>query len=230
MVRVINPFLEQESAEGWTPAVNGKMPIHAWVPTRSGIADDLVGANDGTLTNGASIVSDTGAGGAAAFDLDGTNDLVDIGSGINPTAFSWSIWFFSTGGANEGLISDAGGVGVSNVLNVRNVASPNGNLSFRLNGGSGTIIGATGVNNAAWHHAVATYDGSHMRLYLDGASNATAVSYSTAVTWSGNLVFGRYNSATQSFDGLIDDVRIWDQAIDATDVADLYAAQRGGQA
>jgi len=63
-------------------AVNGKTPIAAWVPTRPQNATDVIVSNDGTLTNGASVVSATGEGGSHAFDLDGVNDFVSCGTGF----------------------------------------------------------------------------------------------------------------------------------------------------
>ena len=88
-------------------AVNGKEQIAAWIPSLDTAGNgtttltDLVGSNDGTLTNmdAADWVADTDAGGVRALDFDGTNDRVIGALGAHQTAlnsnvFSVSIWGF----------------------------------------------------------------------------------------------------------------------------------------
>ena len=81
---------------------------------------------------------------------------------------------------------------------------------------------ATGLTDGNWHHVVATYDGSLAKLYLDGnligTGSAGAVSTSSA-----NLAIGAYNNGVDAlFNGSIDQVRIFNRAITATEVETLY--------
>lgn len=92
----------------------------------------------------------------------------------------------------------------------------------------------TSGTSAQWHHVAATYDyvsdgASVMRLYVDGvevAADLTAVG-----PLQGNpqpLELGRYfwsSGYARYFDGDMDDVRIFDRALSAVDVADLVASR-----
>lgn len=56
-------------------------------------------------------------------------------------------------------------------------------IRFRLKTGTADLAGTTtlvgssgGVTTNTWHHVAATYDGSDMRLYLDGVEDATSAS------------------------------------------------------
>jgi chitodextrinase len=70
-----------------------------------------------------------------------------------------------------------------------------------------------------WQHVAATYDGSTARIYVDGVQAASAPfsgNVGNANTWR----IGAYGSpATGFFDGLIDNVRIYDRALSASEVA-----------
>ena len=62
-----------------------------------------------------------------------------------------------------------------------------------------------------WTHVAVTFDGSEKKFYIDGALDATAT-YSGSVATSGlSAVIGRQgqNSNTGYFDGLLDEVRVW---------------------
>ena len=79
-----------------------------------------------------------------------------------------------------------------------------------------------------WHHFAATFDDDNnsFRLYVDGklvasATNSNSISYAGHAS---NTVIGRHgNSSTSNdFTGTIDDVRVYNYAISATEVAQLF--------
>jgi hypothetical protein len=70
----------------------------------------------------------------------------------------------------------------------------------------------------AWTHLAVTYDGSSMRFYTNGVlvrttSNVTPIKAST-----GNLRIGGNSVWGEFFSGLIDDVRIYNRALTATEI------------
>jgi hypothetical protein len=74
-----------------------------------------------------------------------------------------------------------------------------------------TGTAALGVN--AWTHIALTYDGTTLRLYVGGAQvGSRAVSGSMAVT-TGVLTLGGNSLALGYFQGLMDDVRIYNRAL-----------------
>ena len=86
-----------------------------------------------------------------------------------------------------------------------------------------------GIQNSTWYHLVFTYDrndaaGNEGRLFING-SNLQSWSH-----WGGNLVqansspitIGDTDHIETPFDGLIDDIAVWDTAISDTEVSDIF--------
>ncbi len=74
-----------------------------------------------------------------------------------------------------------------------------------------------------WYHVVATYDGKTQRLYRDGveiASQYAPGNVSNPV--NAHMEIGRTASGTSYFDGMIDEVRMYNRALTATEVQHLY--------
>jgi len=90
-----------------------------------------------------------------------------------------------------------------------------------LVGTTSTLIGSGPALVAGqWTHVAATYDGAQMRLYQNGvltgslAKTGTIATNSSVAAWIGdNPTLGK------SFDGLIDEVRIWSRVLNATEIA-----------
>jgi hypothetical protein len=95
----------------------------------------------------------------------------------------------------------------------------------------GTV--SSSIIQNAWVHIAGVYNGTDLRLYVDNVLATPVAGSGNIVTATIPLWFGSINfngNPISPYQGLSDDIRIWDQALNATDVADLYAAQRGGQA
>ena len=88
--------------------------------------------------------------------------------------------------------------------------------------GDHTVSSGEGVVQAgAWHHAVATFDGSVGRLYLDGA-RIGETSVGDALRLDGDLYIGFRaavgDAPAVSFAGSIDEVAVYDHALDASTI------------
>ncbi|MDG6229219.1 MAG: LamG domain-containing protein [Candidatus Thermoplasmatota archaeon] len=97
----------------------------------------------------------------------------------------------------------------------------NGGLSFYITGLTGPIKSSnagTGIWNNEWHHVAGTFDGSSIRLYVDGIQIGEDISANTSIRYNleqGNdLMIGNYLlDYGLSFNGSIDDVLLWDTAL-----------------
>ncbi|HKV34161.1 MAG TPA: LamG-like jellyroll fold domain-containing protein [Pyrinomonadaceae bacterium] len=73
-----------------------------------------------------------------------------------------------------------------------------------------TAIGTTTVTAGVWQHVAAVFDGSQVRIYLNGVLNGTVATTSGPATGSGNFYLGRFSYPLNPyyFNGLIDEARV----------------------
>jgi hypothetical protein len=76
-----------------------------------------------------------------------------------------------------------------------------------------------------WFHTAMTYDGTTMKVYLNGALNGSTQFSGTIEQSTQSLRLGQ-GIGNEYFPGKIDDVRIYNRALSATEVKQLYNAGR----
>jgi len=104
-----------------------------------------------------------------------------------------------------------------------NIATGTTNNSWYSTGT--TASWTTQMQAGVWYHVVATYNGSYVKIYINGVLEGTGVQ-----AISGNIIryalpvrFGYPSSATINyFNGKIDEVRIYNSALGAAGVQRLY--------
>lgn len=86
---------------------------------------------------------------------------------------------------------------------------------------------ATFTTTGEWTHVAGVYNGTDIRLYINGSLSGTPTSKVgniAAVSDNSALRIGSFSSTfTQYFDGIIDDVRLYDLEISASEVATIHA-------
>jgi len=82
------------------------------------------------------------------------------------------------------------------------------------------ITGSVSLNDNAWHFLVGTYDGSQIILYVDKVAVANAAVTGNINQVSTSLKIGTGQSYT--FNGIIDDVHLYNRALSAAEIAALY--------
>ncbi len=195
-------------------------------------------AQNGTLTNGASIATDVTRG--EVLNLDGTNDFVNLAahtaSMAGLTGGTISGWIKTTG-INQTIysISDTADpdsyvavyLGFAGYLTFDVVE--NGVLMLSVYRSSAT------VNDGNWHHIAVTVDATGNRLYVDGvqasagqltydAGSAATQRFFNHVTSLDAMDIGRRTDSgggTFHLNGSLDDVRVYDRALGAAEVSSL---------
>ncbi|MBL7152900.1 MAG: right-handed parallel beta-helix repeat-containing protein [Phycisphaerae bacterium] len=190
------------------------------------VAYDSVGDNHGDLHGDPEWLPDGGAlDGALAFD--GQGDYVNCGDGPE---------FDITG-----QITVAAWVNISAVNMDWQTVIAKGDSAWRLStaedeyryhfavtGGPpwNYINGDIVVAANEWHHVCGTYDGADLRLYIDGAEDpASPVPEAAGVTTDEYdvLIGENQERPGRYWDGMIDDVRIYNYALGSIEVAQLFA-------
>ncbi len=78
------------------------------------------------------------------------------------------------------------------------------------------------LNNTAWMHVAATYDGTTIRLYINGVQEGGDLAGPAAITTNSLAVgLGAQSDNTRRFTGLLDDARIYGSALSASQIAAL---------
>ena len=181
--------------------------------------------NDGTLSaTGAtwqsaapSAIDFTDAGsvllnGSAGYVTLGTSSLPSNGS-----AQTISLWLNPANTTQNGdMIALLNGF--SSAIQVKINAGNIGAYSW----GGGTLISTTAPSANAWHHLAYVYDGAgHQTLYLDGTSKTATV---TNQSGSASLAYlGTYGPTNEMFNGSLDEVRVYNRALSAAEIAVLAA-------
>ena len=203
-----------------------------------GNADDALGNHNGAAS---SIVY--GADGAAAHtgtaaEFNGSNSTITIpfSSDLNPDSFTLSMW------AN----ADSTGGFASAVTSRDDVAGPitHGYIIYNNNGGDWDFW--TGDGDAGWDSlagpAVATGNWTHLAITYDAATDTKSLWVNGALAVSDNtpqsgptqyapngtiesenlnIGSGADNGSQFYFDGLIDDVALWDEALSLAEIQDV---------
>ncbi len=97
--------------------------------------------------------------------------------------------------------------------------------------GENWVNGGTEIPAGQWHHVCGTYDGSLIRLYVDGVEDPQSpVAYKGGITTNGEPVNIGSNAGKpgREWNGLIDDVRIYSYALSPAEVAAIYAGKGPG--
>jgi chitodextrinase len=83
----------------------------------------------------------------------------------------------------------------------------------RFDGAYGEVFGAGQLTANTWTHIAATYDGTTLKLYVNGALVSSKAQTGALATSSNALSIGGDNIYGQYFVGLIDEVRIYNTAL-----------------
>lgn len=184
----------------------------------------------GTATSTMKVAGKLGQG----LKFNGSTSYVTVGTGPNLSGISFTIssWIKTADNTTNGSIYEAWQSPWSFRL-----YTGSGAVNFQLRNTSGADLLTGGVATAAisnntWYHVVAVYNYVNSstgtaNLYINGAL-ATSVSCNVAncllMDNSGSIprLMGKKGDASNYFNGIIDDVRIYNKALSASEVKQLY--------
>jgi len=149
---------------------------------------------------------------------DGTTSGVFNGA----TSFSVSQWVTIDPGETVS-IGAANWQGVGQYQYLFRYRATSGGFDFyaRVSGASKLARFTTGVTSGTWYHVVGTWDGSNVRIYVNGAPGTTAAATGTLDASTGENLIGLYQSSRA--DGLISNVAYWyNKALTQQEVSEIY--------
>jgi hypothetical protein len=199
--------------------------------SRGTVAHDSAGTANGTLTGDATFVPGV-AGNAVKVSTPG-NGLVNLGDVFNfegNATFSISFWMRTSttnSSTNEVALGRHAATVPSGYIVFANVSGgcygdPQRLTFYQTNQCGGEITGTTTVTDMQWHHVTVVHNaGGQSYVYVDGAP-AEGSGPSTGIIPVGvNLLVGGVHFAgvpTNLYNGLVDDLQIYDVALTNCDV------------
>ncbi|MFC1722449.1 LamG-like jellyroll fold domain-containing protein, partial [Patescibacteria group bacterium] len=175
--------------------------------------DETINNNDGTPSG--DVTTTTGKFGGA-ISVDGSGDYVStnvdlssaktISAWVKANSFpnTWNVPLDT--GSSDGLIFSA---------------NSGGTFYARQGGSSEGSSSNNSLSTGTWYHVVGTYvDGTYSNLYINGEKQAG--SSQGAYAGSGNTTIGSWSEAGNGWDGVVDEVRIYNRALSANEVKALY--------
>lgn len=73
-----------------------------------------------------------------------------------------------------------------------------------------------------WSHIVATYNGTTTKLYVNNSLSASGTLTGNVFNSPQNVTLGSMNNRANFYDGVMDEVLIWNRSLSASEVSDLY--------
>ena len=159
-----------------------------------------------------------------SFNFDGSNDYlvtekisldftnISISMWINPDSFSSDDIFFAIADVDSN----------DEELILFNYGSDSNKFSVFFPEGSNEDKSSGAIPIGQWTHLALTKSGTALKMYVNG-SEVFSGSYTNTNTYSRNIIIGarKTSSYTQYFNGKIDEVAIWDSALDATAIGKI---------
>jgi len=195
--------------------------------------DSSPGGNDGTFATGSPTWTTAGQiAGALDFESSDGADRVDVGNFvISGSQLSLSAWVRPEEGSNEQRIIIKSNSNVDTQQFWGLAVDESNEPDFRIQAGGvwDSVSYANGVTPGKWYHLAGTYDGTTMRLYVNGveiASKAHSAGGPINDGGSAPVVLGNSPVGGRPYDGRLDDVRVFSRVMCPEEVFGQY---RGGR-
>lgn len=163
--------------------------------------------------------------------FDGTNDVVTIHAASSYISSSASVslsgWIYPTN-TSPGFPNFDGIMGFRNDANadfyLLHLTATSLEARFRNSSGTHFTTTVPNIQLNTWQHLVMTYNGSSLKVYLNGSQAASisasgSISSSTENLYLGNLPFQTTNF---QFGGKLDEIALWSKALTPAEVSCMY--------
>lgn len=202
-----------------------------WWPFNGNANDESNTGNNGTV-NGATLTFDRFGNNNRAYSFNGTTDLI---------SFPQNFIFHQTGDATISiwLNSNSPTSGIQGTfLKSRTSAPDNNRFNFFLNPVSGNrlklnfdyreanvnihILNIDTIPLTTWQNIILTRTGNSYKLYVNGQIRNTSQDNSPNLPTSTGWVIGNDPSSIHDYNGVIDDIGLWNRALTQQEITDLY--------
>jgi hypothetical protein len=202
----------------------------------NGNANDESGNGNNGVVMGAKLSSDRFGNPNSAYYFNGTDNqiIVPNSSSLQITGpITLSAWFNTTNNSSNimGILSK---VETSEIMHSYKIEIYNSkalvDLLYDHKAGIGSLVETVNtLTDGQWHHMLAEYDGSFVKLFIDGKLDAVTPYTAGMQINNENLYIGWDQNSylgDRHFEGFIDDIRIYNRALSEQEMQLLYNLQK----
>ena len=177
-----------------------------------------------TGNSGITTVAGNYVFGGGALDLSGDKDVVTFAAqNLASDSDGWAVSFWAK---DRNATTDQGGMVIGDNTNTTDfiwIDNKFGGVRSRTNSSTYTADFAVGSEDTSWHHYAFVVEGADISLFYDGVYFDTMTD-EAGTDFDINAIGNAYNSThyNYDFDGQIDEVWLFDAAIDDASVSALY--------
>ncbi len=196
-------------------------------------APDLVGTSPGTLNGGVTYAAGKVGN---AFNFDGNankGSYVNIpdASSLDSTTGTWDFWFNTT--QNQQYVGLVGKSDAASSVNGITMQLFQGHARVEVKGPGPTLLlepTTPILNDGQWHQMALTFQsGGTVVLYIDGQARAMGTAPTFSFGANDPLRFGVMTDGFWTpYNGLLDEVQVFNRALSATEVQAIFGAGAGG--
>lgn len=199
-----------------SPTPTPTSSLEAVIKFNNNLSDSTTKLSNGVVTGTATYVNDRNGVANSALYLDGSSKVVFSGLNLKGKSMTMSAWvkYFTPGGGLTMVLTALSGAG--------------GPALTQISDKFGSAISVPGTNsvasntiNANWHHVAVTYDGTDIKLYIDGVYSTTTNHPGTMGDGTRDMIIGFFGSSY--WKGYIDDVRVYSSVMTDTEIQNLAA-------
>lgn len=163
----------------------------------------------------------------AAVTFDGVDDRLDVADANAldmSSALTIEAWvYLDASGSARTLVAKEDTTGFVYGLFLTSASVPE--LRVQAGGTLCTVASVTALATATWTHVAGTYDGTTLRIWINGLEENSLAATGTIGTSTGPLRIGGDTMLDRPFAGRLDEIRLYSRALGATEiVADMDLA------
>jgi len=203
----------------------GSMVLH--LPF-NGHANDASGTGNDATVHGAPLTTDRNGNAGSAYEFDGSDDYMTIAQDptLNVDHVTLAAWINLDSYKDDQRIitKETGDSWPYSSYSLLISDTDEQYLQFRIGIGSDRymVTSPDVVSLNTWQHVAATYDGSALRLYINGEEVASESVSGVIADTDNPLYIGNSQFFDRVLDGKLDDVKVYNRALSATEVSGLY--------
>jgi hypothetical protein len=194
----------------------------------NGNTNDLSNNGNNGTVNGPQLTTDKDNTAGMAYSFDGSDDFIEIADSpeLNVDQITMTGWIYTDSYKDDQrIISKETGTTMpwsSYTLLLSGTGERQLEFRIGIGGERFRLASTTDIPLNQWVHVAGTYDGTTMRLYINGQLNNSLAASGVIQDTPNPIYVGGSQFWPRFFDGKIDEVRIYNASLDAQEIEDIY--------